>query len=139
MSSKSANSRRAGGDATILLVDDEPPVLEIAVACLEHEAPEFEVITATSVEEAMSTIERETPDVIVSDYRMAGEDGLEFLAQVRRRWDHTPFILFTSMAREEFPDTLPSTLTDYQQKSIGVAQFSVLATRIRCALERSTA
>ena len=40
-------------------------------------------------------------DAIVSDYQMPGEDGLDFLKELRKKGNTTPFVIFTGKGREE--------------------------------------
>lgn len=62
-------------ESRILLVDDEPNVLRSLLRILR----DFEVTTFSSGEDALSAA-RETPfDVVISDYRMPGMNGVEFL------------------------------------------------------------
>jgi CheY-like chemotaxis protein len=70
-----SNTRKA---IRVLHVDDEPSFLKTSKRCLEMEGP-FQVTTASSAEEAMERIGKETFDIIVSDYDMPDKDGLEFL------------------------------------------------------------
>jgi PAS domain S-box-containing protein len=84
----------------VLHVDDEPSLLKISKQCLEMEGP-FQVYTASSVEEAMERLKKETFDALVSDYLMPGKDGLQFLKELRQKGNKIPFIIFTGKGREE--------------------------------------
>jgi PAS domain S-box-containing protein len=84
----------------VLHVDDEPALLKVAKQCLEMQGP-FQVDTANSVEEALSKLEKERYDAVISDYQMPGKDGLEFLKELRESGNKTPFIMFTGKGREE--------------------------------------
>jgi PAS domain S-box-containing protein len=83
-----------------LLVDDELGLLKVAKPILEMQGP-FQVDTASSVEEAMEKMKKESYDAVVSDYQMPGKDGLEFLKELREKGNTTPFIIFTGKGREE--------------------------------------
>lgn len=67
---------------TVLLVDDEPNVLEGLTRVLHKES--YKVLTANSAEEAARLLEDRTVDLIVSDEEMPGMSGTEFLARVAR-------------------------------------------------------
>jgi PAS domain S-box-containing protein len=84
----------------VLHVDDEPSLLRITKQCLEAE-DSIQVDSASSVEEAMEKLKKETYDAVVSDYKMPGKDGLEFLKELRQIGNTVPFVIFTGRGREE--------------------------------------
>jgi PAS domain S-box-containing protein len=84
----------------ILAVDDEPNLNILTKEFLEMSSY-IKVDTAGSVSEARAMIAQKRYDVIVSDYQMPGEDGIQFLKSLRASGDNTPFILFTGKGREE--------------------------------------
>ncbi len=77
----------------VLVVDDEPSILSSLRRLLRHAG--FEVFLADSGEEGVALLERETVDVVLSDMRMPGMDGAEFLEIVFTRWPETKRILLT--------------------------------------------
>lgn len=62
-------------EASILLVDDEPNVL----TALSRILRQYHITTATSGEEALALAKEQKFDLVISDYRMPGVDGIEFL------------------------------------------------------------
>ncbi|MGA2767807.1 MAG: PAS domain S-box protein [Candidatus Bathyarchaeia archaeon] len=84
----------------VLHVDDEVGLLKISKQCLEMQES-FQVHTASSVDEAMEKMKKQSFDVLVSDYQMPGKNGLQFLQELRQKGDSTPFIIFTGRGREE--------------------------------------
>ena len=84
----------------VLHVDDDPAFSKVAKQCLETQG-EFEVDTASSVNEASEKLKKEDYDAIVCDYQMPGRDGLEFLKELREKGNTVPFIVFTGKGREE--------------------------------------
>lgn len=84
----------------VLHVDDDSGILKITKQCLELETP-VEVDTAVSVEEALKKLEKENFDIVVSDYKMPGKDGLDLLKTLRSNGNTIPFIMFTGKGREE--------------------------------------
>ncbi len=80
----------------ILCVDDEPKVLS---AFQRHLRDQFDIATATSGPEALALIASQGPfAVIVSDMRMPGMDGVEFLAAVKKRAPDSVRIMLTGNA-----------------------------------------
>ncbi len=85
----------------VLMVDDEPDILEQAKIFLEKE-DKLNVETATSVEEGLGMLDKEEYDTIVSDYQMPIQSGLEFLKIIRKELESDiPFLMFTGKGREE--------------------------------------
>lgn len=80
----------------VLCVDDEANVLE---GFRRHLRKKFELHTANSGREGLEVLAKEGPfAVIVSDLRMPGMDGIEFLAAVRERAEETTRMLLTGDA-----------------------------------------
>ena len=70
----------------LLLVDDERNILEGLQRLLRPLRAEWEVRTAGSAREALSMLEQQPADVVVSDMRMPEMDGAAFLARVKDRF-----------------------------------------------------
>lgn len=116
----------------VLVVDDEPMVLEVVTAYLERDG--FQVVTATSGREALAAIEKARPDLVVLDVMLPEIDGFDVLGRIRRTSD-TPVILLT--ARTEEPDRvlgLELGADDYVVKPFSPRE---LAARVRSVLRRS--
>jgi two-component system probable response regulator PhcQ len=81
---------------SILLVDDETLVTD----ALSRHFPKqrYEVLKASSAAEAYDTLKTRRVDVVVSDERMPGESGSEFLAKVRQRYPNTIRIILSGQA-----------------------------------------
>ena len=84
---------------TILVVDDDE-VLNHAIARGLRDTG-FNVISATSAEDAAQTLARIRVDGIVLDRMMTGMDGLTFLQDLRARGDTTPVLMLTAMTGSE--------------------------------------
>ena len=69
----------------ILLIDDEPD--NVRVLALSLRADGYDVITAGSGEEGLARFLAEAPDMVITDIRMPGMDGVELLRRVK---DHNP-------------------------------------------------
>jgi len=117
----------------ILLVDDEPELLEQAKILLERENKEIEVITASCAKKALEMLGNSKYDAVVSDYQMPEMDGLEFLEEVREGRDiDIPFIIFTGRGREEVAMEALNLGADryIQKRGDPKSQYGVLAEAI---------
>lgn len=86
-------------ESTILLVDDEANVLSALQRALFEEP--YEVLTATSGEDGLKQLISHRVKVIISDERMPGMDGSEFLSAVREKYPETVRIMLTGHASLE--------------------------------------
>lgn len=86
-------------DRRILLVEDEPDVRSTLKELLETELEGVTVATASNGMDALRMLATLRPDIILSDYRMPGMDGLAFLEASRASVPDAPKILMTA-----FPD-----------------------------------
>jgi PAS domain S-box-containing protein len=123
----------------VLIVDDEPYLLDIAQRFLEKN--NFCTDCATSADEALQKISHYPYDVIVSDYNMPGKDGIGLLMHVRATYPCLPFILFTGRGREEIAIKALNEGADFYIQKGGdpKAQFVELSHYIRRAVERCNA
>ncbi|MGH7324035.1 MAG: response regulator [Candidatus Rokuibacteriota bacterium] len=83
----------------ILIVDDEPQVAEILARSLAREGHRAEV--AHSGEEALRLLGTSEPDALFLDVSMPGMNGLDVLAEVRRRRPALPVVVITGRATED--------------------------------------
>lgn len=79
---------------TILTVDDDPGIL--LLLGLRLKAAGYEVVTAQSGEEALAQIARSRPDLVISDLRMPGMDGMALFEHIRSTDPDLPFIMITA-------------------------------------------
>lgn len=80
----------------ILIVDDQPVVLSTLKKILE--LGPYKVFSALSGAEGLAILEKEPVDLVISDERMPGMSGSEFLAVVRRRYPRTVRVILTGYA-----------------------------------------
>ena len=74
----------------VLVVDDDPSVLQVSSRILREEG--YEVRTAVDGFEALVELRRAMPDLIVSDLAMPNMSGFELLSIIRRRFPHIPVV-----------------------------------------------
>ncbi len=111
--------------ANLLLVDDQPEVLEglaLAFGRTDHEA-----VTATSGEEAIHTLNSEDIDVVVTDLKMDGIDGMGVLRHALTLSPAPAVILLTAHRTiESAVDALKEGAFDYLTKPVNVKELRVL-------------
>lgn len=121
------------GGLRVLVVDDEADTLELIRVSLGQCGAK--VTTARSSAEALGLLERVTPDVIISDIGMPGEDGLDFISKVRElppeRGGRTPAVALTAYARAE--DRLRVLRSGYQMhvaKPVELAELLTIVSNV---------
>jgi response regulator RpfG family c-di-GMP phosphodiesterase len=89
-----ASPRSSEKDARrLLIVDDEQNILSSLRRLLRRES--YELVTASSAEEALQAMEEQPADVVISDYRMPGMTGTELLREIQNRWPDTVRIVLS--------------------------------------------
>ncbi len=81
-----------------LLVDDDRDMCELLATCL---APSVNVRWTTSADEAFEFVLREDFDVVVTDIKMAGMDGLDFCSRIVQNRGDVPVIVMTAFGSLE--------------------------------------
>ena len=117
----------------IFLVDDDDGSREAMAKTLERVG--YDVRAFPDAEEALERMRSGDPvDAVVSDVRMPGMDGYEFLRQVRVQWPGLPFLLVTAFADvEDAVAALQEGADDYLTKPVKVQE---LRQRVQLHLER---
>lgn len=81
-------------NGTLLIVDDEP--LKRATLDIELTAAGYSVMQAADPSAALACLEQQSVDVVVTDWRMPGMDGMQLIEQIKTRWPQTHVILMTA-------------------------------------------
>ncbi|MDR3763407.1 MAG: response regulator [Acidobacteriota bacterium] len=81
--------------AKVLLIDDNPAIRELMLDSL---ASEMTVHTCSGATEALDDTEIQAPDLVISDYRMPGVNGLELIGKLRAAHPHLPVVMMASRA-----------------------------------------
>ena len=84
----------------ILFIDHDVEFLKSAIPCLKLKG-NYDVETASALDEALEKIERTQPDVIICDIPLPSENGLELLKALGEIRNLIPFIVFTLTAEKE--------------------------------------
>ena len=108
----------------VLIVDDEPRVLQALNRVLRHSAPrDWVVSTATSGFEALAQLGGAPVDVIVSDMRMPEMDGTALLGEVRVRWPDTVRVVLSGHSDPDAANRVASIAHQFFEKPLSVKDF----------------
>jgi two-component system nitrogen regulation response regulator NtrX len=84
---------------TLLVVDDEPQILQVVSGILQDEG--FEVLTAPDGETALNLVAAKIPDLVLLDIALPGLDGLEVLNELKRQHPLLPVIMISAYGSVE--------------------------------------
>ena len=117
---------------TLLIVDDEKPTREGLRAALEER---YDVYLAEDAQAAMELLERETFQVMLTDFRLPNEDGMKLIARAKSLARPPVCILMTAYGSEELAvDAMKRGADDYIAK--GRLQIDELELRIARSLRQ---
>jgi two-component system KDP operon response regulator KdpE len=117
--------------AGILLVDDEPQIRRVLRSTLSTHG--YVITEAKTGEEALESMRKERPDLILLDMNMPGMGGIEACRQIRRTSDAPIIMLTVRNAERDKVGALDAGADDYVVKPFGIEE---LLARIRAALRR---
>jgi len=117
--------------ASILVVDDEPQIRRVLRSTLSTHG--YVITEAKTGEEALESMRKERPDLILLDMNMPGMGGIEACRQIRRTSDAPIIMLTVRNAERDKVAALDAGADDYVVKPFGIEE---LLARIRAALRR---
>lgn len=88
----------------ILIVDDEPSIRSSLARLLQREG--YDTLLAESAEDGLAILEKKSFSAVISDYRMPGRSGTDFLTEVKRR--HPESIRILLAGQEEIDEVMPA-------------------------------
>jgi two-component system OmpR family response regulator len=125
----------AAPEARILVVDDEPSIVDLLREALRYAG--FEVTSADNGFDAVRLAREQRPDLLVLDVMMPGYDGLDVVRRLRSEGDRVPVLFLTA---RDAPQDAVAGLTigadDYLTKPFSLGE---LVARIRAVLRRAGA
>jgi two-component system KDP operon response regulator KdpE len=117
--------------ATILVVDDEPQIRRVMRSTLSTHG--YVITEAKTGEEALESVRKERPDLVLLDVNMPGMGGIEACREIRRSSDAPIIMLTVRNAERDKVLALDAGADDYVVKPFGIEE---LLARIRAALRR---
>jgi DNA-binding NtrC family response regulator len=117
----------------IMVIDDEKIVGDMAKLSLEQDG--YDVETFLNAEPALARLKEQDFDVVVTDYKMKGIDGMEVLRTVKKRHPHIKVIMITAFANLDAAiEALRGDVHDFFPKPVRINE---LRASIRRALEKA--
>ena len=114
--------------SSILLVDNEPDILEVLEVFVQGEAAR--VFKATSAAEALSLLDQNKIDVVISDIHMPDMSGLELLRKAKGLSPELAFVMITGNAQKETVfDALQHGAYDYLNKPLKMEDVQKIVRR----------
>ena len=117
--------------ANILVVDDEPQIRRVLRSTLSTQG--YVITEAKTGEEALESLRKERPDLVLLDMNMPGMGGIETCREIRRASDAPIIMLTVRNAERDKVAALDAGADDYVVKPFGIEE---LLARIRAALRR---
>ncbi|MEV0166372.1 response regulator transcription factor [Nonomuraea fuscirosea] len=121
-------------ESRLLIVEDDPNILELLAASLRFAG--FDVSTAKSGLDAVASVQRHRPDLVVLDVMLPDLDGFEIVRRMRGGGVHTPVVFLT--ARDETEDKIRGLTLggdDYVTKPFSLEE---VVARIHAVLRRTS-
>jgi len=117
---------------SIMVIDDEKIVGAMAKRSLEQEG--YDVEAFLNGESALARLEQKSFDVVITDFKMKGIDGLEILRTVKRLYPQTVVIMITAFANLDVAiEALRDDVEDFFPKPVKIKD---LKASIKKALEK---
>jgi len=116
------------GQATVLVVDDDHDM--VAALCDILRQAGYRTLSAHSGHEALAMVERESPDVLISDLRMAGMTGHGVQAELKRTAPDLPVIIITAFGSiQTAVESMKLGAFDYITKPFSNSELLLLVAR----------
>ena len=94
------NEGEAGARVIRVVVVDDEALVRSGFELILGASEDIEVVATASGGEAVQTVRRERPDVVLLDIRMHGMDGLSVIREARRKSNQLPIIIITGFSTE---------------------------------------
>src|SRR5882757_7061320 len=118
-------------DASILVADDEPQIRRVLRATLSSRG--YLIIEAKTGEDAVESVRKNKPDLVLLDLNMPGMGGIEACREIRRSSEAPIIMLTVRNAERDKVLALDAGADDFVVKPFGIEE---LLARIRAALRR---
>lgn len=124
----------------VLLVDDEPFILQGLSMMIDWQGEGFEIVGKVSnAKEALEVLEKEKPHLVIADIKMPGMTGLELLEKVRKeKLSDAYFVILSGYSDFDYVHTaLLNECLDYMLKPVNRDELLMILGRVRTLYEQS--
>jgi CheY-like chemotaxis protein len=114
----------------ILLIDDEAAIRDLLARFLF--SSRYRVTAVALAIEALEIVQRDPPDLIISDLQLEDEDGLEMIAQLKKKLPDVPVILLTGVLFDPqvVRENLSKKVSCYLEKTSSLAEIKAAVVRL---------
>jgi len=124
----------------ILLVDDESLVRSSMARMIAHFEPNHSIFEAEDGEDALSMLETEAFDLVVTDIRMPAVDGLELTKRIRERWPELIVVMLTGYADFQYAqEAIRYNVKEYLLKPVSIEHLRKMIAQVQEELNRRNA
>ncbi len=120
----------------IIVVEDEPTALNHVCMILERKCPQYQVIgTAENGQEALDMIQKEPPDVLLTDVKMPVMDGIQLVTKVKEEFPEILSVIISGYSDFEYAKgALRSGVCDYLLKPLAPSDMKKLMEKLEFRL-----
>jgi len=114
----------------LLLIDDEPDILRVLTVSLKADG--YDVVSAQNGPEGIAAFEKEKPDIVITDVKMPGMDGIEVLKKIKNLNADTEVIIITGHGDiENAIEALKHGASDFINKPVRDEALAIALARAR--------
>ena len=121
-----------GGPISVLFVDDEPALTDLAQLQMKKHHKELSIQAATSTEYATQLLETDSFECVVSDYEMPDGGAAELLSASQADGRSLPFVVLSRWEEDDIPaEERPPGIDAWMQKETGTDQYHRLGELVK--------
>ena len=122
----------------VVLVDDEVEVIDAIEQRIHWDILGFEVVgSATNGVKALELVEKQQPDVVITDIKMPYMDGLELARRLNKEYQNIHIIIFTGFDEFEYAkEAVHLEVEEYMLKPINALELTECMKRLKKTLDK---
>lgn len=106
-------TNQASRHPALLVIDDERDILTILHRALRGLSGDYDIITTSNSAEVLAQMELRPVPLVITDYHLAGMNGLQLTAAIKERAPETCVVLITAFASPELQKRAHAQQVDY--------------------------